>query len=311
MSISRVVKLRSYIPETWEETLEMFLAWKKAQGISKNTLSQYRQEISRIYREGFAVWGENNKARLIDYMSLQQNPYTFNIRLNYLSAFFEWCISEGFLSSNPLRGLKRRKTQPRIVHIEINTLIELLKAPDLSTYVGVRDYAMFLTTLDTGIRPSEMLDLMEDDFDFSGKQVRLRPEITKTRTGRILPISQKTMQAVKELLRIRPVDWRSSPIFCSYEGNKLAIRSWENRLEHYSKILGTKIRPYDLRHTFALLWVRNGGDVFSLQQTMGHTCLSMTKRYVAFSNEELKEEHTRFSPINTLEPKKRQRLISR
>ena len=201
--------------------------------------------------------------------------------------------------------MKRRRTQARIVDLDINVLKQLLKLPEQSTFVGFRDYSMFLITLDTGIRPSEMLSLMQDDFDLAGGQVRLRPEITKTRVGRILPISPKTVQAVREILKIRPKEWRLSTVFCSYEGKRLAIRSWEHRLEYYSKLLGSKIRPYDLRHNFALLWVKKGGNVFALQQTMGHSCLSMTKRYVALTEKDLKEEHTSFSPLNSIEPNKR------
>jgi len=304
MSSSRVVKLRNYVPDTWEEALEMFLTWKKAQGISSNTISQYSKEVTRVFNLGYAIWGSDFKHKVLNYMTMQMNPYTYNLRLNYLSAFFNWCVSEGFIPLNPLKGLKRRKTQPRIVDLDLNVLKQLLKLPDQSTYVGIRDFAIFLLTLDTGIRPSEMLSLVEDDFDLAGGQVRLRPEITKTRVGRILPISPKTVQAIREILKIRPKEWRISPVFCSYEGAKLAVRSWEHRLEYYSKLLGTKIRPYDLRHNFALLWVKKGGNVFALQQTMGHACLSMTKRYVALTDKDLKEEHTSFSPLNSIEPNK-------
>ena len=104
MAGSRVVKLRNYVPDTWEESLEMFLTWKRAQGISENTISQYRKEIIRIYSKGYAEWGADSKSLLLNYMSLQQNPYTFNLRLNYLSAFFKWCVSEGFIPVNPLKG---------------------------------------------------------------------------------------------------------------------------------------------------------------------------------------------------------------
>jgi len=74
-----------------------------------------------------------------------------------------------------------------------------LKLPDQSAFVGLRDYAMLLITLDTRIRPSEMCTLLESDFDFAGGQVRIRPEITKTSVWRILPISPKTVQAVREI----------------------------------------------------------------------------------------------------------------
>lgn len=62
------------------------------------------------------------------------------------------------------------------------------------------------------------------------------------------------------------------------------------------------IRPYDLRHTFALEYIRNGANALILQKTLGHSDLSMTKRYVALTNNDLKKEHGLASPIHKLLP---------
>lgn len=56
-----------------------------------------------------------------------------------------------------------------------------------------------------------------------------------------------------------------------------------DRLKMYSKTLKTSIRPYNLRHAFALQFLRNGGHTLALQRTLGHTDLTMTKRYVALT----------------------------
>ncbi|GIM30111.1 hypothetical protein CPJCM30710_27770 [Clostridium polyendosporum] len=76
--------------------------------------------------------------------------------------------------------------------------------------------------------------------------------------------------------------------------------SLRGRLDKYSTILGVKIRPYDLRHAFALLYLRNGGNVFTLQKTLGHTDLSMTKRYLNLTGKDLTETHKTASPLNKL-----------
>ncbi|NLZ51754.1 MAG: site-specific integrase, partial [Thermoanaerobacteraceae bacterium] len=63
---------------------------------------------------------------------------------------------------------------------------------------------------------------------------------------------------------------------------------------------GYKITPYDLRHSFALLYLRNGGNVFTLQRTLGHTDLNMTKRYLALTGEDLKVEHEKATPVSDI-----------
>ncbi|MCG7386856.1 tyrosine-type recombinase/integrase [Paenibacillus sp. ACRRY] len=111
---------------------------------------------------------------------------------------------------------------------------------------------------------------------------------------------------MKRLISVRHEDWgEDTPIFCSYEGNKLTRHTWGDRLEVYSKRIGTHITPYDLRHCFSLEFIRNGAGAFHLQKALGHTTMAMTKRYVALVDEDLKAEHARSSPVHKLVPSKR------
>jgi len=80
------------------------------------------------------------------------------------------------------------------------------------------------------------------------------------------------------------------------------VDSWRQRPTSYSARLGMRIRSYDLRHAFALSYLRNGGDLLSLQRIMGHTDLAMPKRYVAYTLGDIKEQHAHASPVNKLVP---------
>ncbi|MDI9462497.1 MAG: site-specific integrase [Bacillota bacterium] len=127
----------------------------------------------------------------------------------------------------------------------------------------MRDYALILLTLDTGIRPGEALALLPHDVNFSALEMRIRAEIAKTRISRTLPIHPITANTIKELLSARPKEWQSNaPVFCSNEGKKMNITSWGDRLEMYSKEIGVHIRPYDLRHVFALVSTQWWRSVF-------------------------------------------------
>ncbi|NLZ53875.1 MAG: tyrosine-type recombinase/integrase, partial [Thermoanaerobacteraceae bacterium] len=63
-----------------------------------------------------------------------------------------------------------------------------------------------------------------------------------------------------------------------------------------------------LRHSFALLYLRNGGNVFTLQRTLGHTDLNMTKRYLALTGEDLKAEHEKATPVSDIVGKRVRRV---
>jgi site-specific recombinase XerD len=80
------------------------------------------------------------------------------------------------------------------------------------------------------------------------------------------------------------------------------------RLDRYSRALGVPVRPYDLRHAFALRYLRGGGDAFSLQRLLGHTGLAMTKRYVDLAEADVTAAHERASPVARLVGTGRPRL---
>ena len=208
-----------------------------------------------------------------------------------------------------------RHAEPRIVQISPETLQKLLNLPDTSTYSGLRDKALLMIQLDTGIRPGEALQLYPCDFNPAGLEVRIRPEVSKTRKARTLILTRACALTISRLLSVRPEDWADSPIFCSDEGLMLGVNSWGYRLKKvYGKRLGVRISPYDLRHCHAIMFLRNNGNLFALQREMGHSNLDMTKRYLALSDDDLREAHSKASPLNSLlktEGKPRLRSLKR
>lgn len=306
MAKGKVLRIRKDVPDTWEEALQQFCFWKQAQGLSQRTIIDYRTQISILFRRFPEAYNPKKlKATTLEYMAQQVKPATFNIRLVNLKAFFEWCMKEGIFPENPLEGFKRRKAEGRVVNIDENTLTRLFKMPDKTTFTGLRDYTLLLLTLDTGIRPKEALSLQVDDINLRALEIYIRSEVAKTRISRTLPISPLTANSIWELIQSRHQAWKkSAPVFCSIEGGMLATNSWGDRLEMYSRRLKVWIRPYDLRHAFALQFLRNGGHALALQRTLGHTDLTMTKRYVALTEQDLRQQHTLASPLNTLLPQR-------
>lgn len=292
-----------------EEMLKLFLSEKAAQGRSERTLKDYEYHV----RQFFTRFPEGDlKVNLYDYLAEKCAPATFNLRLVYLKAFLRWAVEENYLTENPLSNITRRKAEPRIVHIESETLVQLLSAPDMNTYAGLRDKTLLCLTLDTGIRPKEAFYMSVEDHNPRLLEVTIRAENSKTRTQRILPISQMTSSLMGKLISVRPKEWQSNvPLFASADGTVLNRNTWGDRMEKYSKCLGIKIRPYDLRHTFALEFLRNGGNALFLQRILGHTDLSMTKRYIAATTKDLKTAHQTASPLVNLIKPKRVRNISK
>jgi site-specific recombinase XerD len=292
---------------SWEDALEAFALFRKAEGYSERTIKDYRYHITHFFKEYPQAWDpqDTDKTRMAVLSFLGQDdiaPATFNIRRKYLKAFFSWLIDEGAYTKNPLDGIGTRKAEPRIVQHSAEVLEKLLKLPDKSTYCGKRDYALMCISLDTAIRPSEALSLTVEDVNLKDMVVLVRASISKTRKSRTLPFSIETAKAIQALIMARPKEWDTPLLFTNHEGQKFTLSGWMQRLrKHYAPKLALKrLSPYDLRHDAALHFLRNGMNPFALQAIMGHSNLETTKHYIALVEADIREAHEAASPVKKL-----------
>lgn len=285
------------------DLLTDFLNYKRSQGTGKNTVGQYGKEIEYFFRSTGADLS-NLRPHFLEYLSLYQNPYTFNIKLTYCGAFFRWLVEEGILEADPSRGLKKRKATPRVPQrLTMNHIDQILKLCDKTTFSGLRDYGLILFSVDTGARPSEATSMLPEDVNMTNMEAYIRSEESKTRISRTLPMSYRTCRAIKDLVRARSPEWPvRAPLFCTFSGKRMSIQGWRHRLHMYGEAIGVRIRPYDLRHLFALSYLRNGATAFHVQKMLGHEGLEMTRRYIALSDGDQKEMHAQASPVESLRP---------
>jgi site-specific recombinase XerD len=289
---------------TWEEALEAFILFRKAEWFAERTLKDYRYTVSRFFREHPKAWDPSTtRAAVLSFLGQDGiAPATFNIRRKYLKAFFSWLVEEGAFPETPVRGIRARKAEPRVVQHSTQILQELLRLPDKSTYCGKRDYALMCLSLDTAIRPSEALSLLIEDVDPEDMVVNIRASIAKTRKSRILPFSTETAKSIQAMVIARPKEWGSTFLFTNHEGKQFSLSAWTQRLKKkYAPRLGLKrLSPYDLRHDAALHSLRNGMNPFALQALMGHSDLETTKQYIALLDADIREAHKKASPIKKL-----------
>lgn len=293
----------------WEKWLNDFLLYKEAQGLAERTLKDYTTHVPRFFARypNCTASQEDLQRACFDYFAQAGKlaPATFNTRRKCLKAFFAWLVQEGRLDFNPVDKIAKRREDntPRAVPEAV--LEKLLSLPDKKSFAGLRDYALLVFTLDTGIRPSEAAGLLPPDFNLPAHEVTIPARVAKTRVSRTLPLMPVTVQAIRKLLATRPESWGDkTPVFCTVDGRPLSRQQWAKRMKEYTQELGYKVRPYDLRHSFAVMYLRHGGHAFGLQRTLGHTTMTMTRRYVELTKQDLKDQHAIASPLNVLLPKK-------
>ncbi len=230
----------------WQDLLSEFILLKRAEGMARRTLDDYECHITWFFLR-FPVGLEDYEAlrrSLLTYLAEPVAPGTRNIRLNNLKAFFNWCVASGYLPENPAAGIKKAKDEGNIRHVPPEDIQKLLKQPNRKTYVGLRDYCMLLLQVDTGIRPGEMCQMLPNDVNLEAREVYVRPGVAKTRTGRTLPISPLTADALRQLMKARPKWWsEKTPLFASEYGNPLSSWWWCKRFKQYSDRAGVEDHP--------------------------------------------------------------------
>ena len=231
--------------------------------------------------------------------------HTINCYLRSLRIFFSWLVSEGIIEANPFSRVKIPRPSRKVIPTFSDSQIQqLLDAVDTRTTEGYRDYTIILILLDTGIRVSELCYLKLDDAWLEDGMLKI---LGKGNKERLIPIGKQVQRRLwRYINRYRPEPAMPSCnlLFLTREGRPLTKDRVEKILTRYGRkagLTGVRCSPHTLRHSAAVRFLRNGGDVFSLQRLLGHASLEMTRRYCELADIDVKRAHTIASPVDNLD----------
>jgi integrase/recombinase XerC/integrase/recombinase XerD len=157
---------------------------------------------------------------------------------------------------------------------------------------GVRNYTMLLLFLDTGIRLSELVNLKIPDIDFAAGQFKVFGKGAKERIVLMGLATRREVIRYMEHYRPQPINPNENRLFLTASGSAITKRSLGQMIERLATRAGIpRLHAHLLRHTFAVRYLVNGGDVFTLQKILGHTTLEMTRKYVTLASGDVKEKH--------------------
>ncbi len=158
-----------------------------------------------------------------------------------------------------------------------------------------RNKAIILTMLDTGLRASELCSLIMANLDMNNKQITAKG---KGKKQRILEISNKTAQTIWRYLITRPKLSDNDSLFVGKFDLPLTRGGLLQLIKRTGKRAGVHdAHPHRFRHTFAINFLRNGGNIYALQEQLGHSSLDMVKRYLKLSEQDRAAVHRIASPV--------------
>ncbi len=306
---------------TFEEAVTAYKTYARAEGKSPATVAWVSSSI-RYFTEFLGpelpevqtVTGDDLRRFVIalrERPKFTTHPYnrtqTSSVSLQSIDTYcrgirslFAFLAREGFLKSDPLAKVRL----PKVPEIIIPTFTEkecvkLLRAPNRSDPEGYRDYAMMLTMLDTALRLGEIHDMDDANIDFDENQIRIMGKMGRER---VVPFGRKVGKVLIEYkLKYRPEGINTTKFWLGRDGHPLSMKRMEKIVRSFGKKAGlTRCYPHKLRHTSAVLYLRNGGDIFSLQKKLGHRSLTMTRHYANLADSDVRDQHFKYGVADRL-----------
>jgi len=223
-----------------------------------------------------------------------------------LRPFLNWAVEEGYLESSPLATIHfKPPSEPPVEGYTVDELKRLLAVCDLdirtgARFTGIRNKAMLLLFVDSGLRRAELANLRLSDLDLDSRRVRI---LGKGNKIGIAPFSPKTAKALWAWLIERKPRAKTDRLWVTEEGQAFSIEglvTWFKRLKKRANVNGPG-GVHRLRHTAALAYLRGARDSFLLQLFLRHENLAMSRRYVqGLKEEEMIEAHRTASPVKGL-----------
>ena len=261
--------------------------------------------------DDFRLITQRDVSLFMDYLTLyfnEEDLMTTNQELGKqrkfysVRAFFKWLFKQGRIPSDvtALVDAPKRHEKP-ILRLDIDEVNKMLKTVEsgenlsaqqqkFNKATSVRDKAIILLFLGTGIRVSELVGLNIEDMNLENASFLV------TRKGgnqAILYLPEEIIPALNEYMELRnhieTVDEDDPALFLSLQRRRITVRSVENMVKKYALAaapLKKRISPHKLRSTFGTNLYNETGDIYLVADVLGHSDINTTRRHYAAMNED-------------------------
>jgi len=291
-----------------EADIRTFLNCLKVEkGLSDNTIQAYRRDIEKFYafaKRRRLSTRDVQRADVVDFLASLYNSKldsrSVARHLVTIRNFFRFALMEGYVEEDPaatVESPKFRRSLPQF--LSLDEVERVLRQPDTSTVVGLRDKAMIELMYSCGLRVSELCGVRVADLQMDAGCLRC---VGKGDKERIVPVGRRALETVQAYYRQgRPELLRggSSPyLFLNQRGGKMDRIAYWKALASYGRKAGLRkhLKPHMLRHSFATHLLDRGADLRAVQMMLGHSDISTTQIYTHVVEERLKQVYKAHHP---------------
>ena len=294
----------------WGTAINNFKTYLKIErGLSDNSIVSYENDINKL--SNFLL--DKNKSispikvspdiikEFIYSISNSINPTSQSRIISGLRSFFEYLIFEKYIKTNPLSLIESprisRKLPDTLTIKEIDLLISNI---NMSTNEGERNMAIIETLYGCGLRVSELISLKISDLFFSEGFIKVTGKGNKQR---LVPISKLNKRVIKNYMdnsrkKLKIEEKSKDILFLNRRGKKLSRAMIFTIIKRLAKLSDIKknISPHTFRHSFATHLLKNGADLKTIQQLLGHQSITTTEIYMHIDNKMLVKAINKFHP---------------
>jgi len=265
---------RNCRPNTLRSTVssgKLFLGFLKEVG---------KEELEEIVREDLEVFVEREQDR-------GMKPATVRTRLANIQAFLVFLIREGIVDREVLERkirVKLPETLPKAMDpMDVKQLLSVLD--------DVRDRALILVLLRTGMRIGELLNTKMVDVNLRERKIQI-PQAQKNAAGRVVYLSDDAREALRAWFAERNVD--KEFVFYTQRKESMTYAAARCMFARHLRKAGLADKGYSLhrlRHTFASEMLNAGMRLECLQQLLGHSSIEVTRRYARLTDVTREQEY--------------------
>ncbi len=300
------------LPARMADTLDGFLAWVELEkGRSRNTVVNYEGDLRQfaeylLKSKRVGDWLKVTPDHLSAFVAFlgrrEYSPSSVARKLSAIRSLARHLVRENlrkddFSELSP--GPKLTRKLPEV--LSPGELDRLLAAPDGTSPQGLRDRALMELTYSSGLRVSEACSLMLQDVDLHAGFLRVRSG--KGAKDRLVPVGGAALRALEAYLTLgRPELVRprtGSALFLSARGAAMSRKTVWHLIKVHAGQAGLdprRVKPHQLRHSFATHLLAGGADLRAIQEMLGHADIATTQIYTKVETSQLLEQHALYHP---------------
>ena len=291
-------------------TLSSFLQYLEFEKrFSPNTIIAYRKDLEQFFQfvehefDIKSVDGIDHthiRSWMVELLALDIVPRSIRRKLSTLKTYFKFLLQRSRIAHNPMLKVVAPKVGKRLpVYVQEGTMENLLEDITFSEdYTGVRDRLIIELLYSTGMRRSELINLVISDVDLGQRRCKV---LGKGNKERLIPFGKTLSENIEHYLSVRTGQFpevNNGALFLTEKGKPLYPKLVYNIVKKYLSIVTTveQRSPHVLRHSFATHLTENGADLNAIKALLGHSSLAATQIYTHNSIERLRQVYQKAHP---------------